>query len=173
MSCGDSEWMIHIILNCPFFYRWQLKVTEKQGQCQNESNWKPSLINVRCWLALLDEIRTTVKWTFYHTEWAGRALFHFSVFCFVFLFKLIPFLLWHSFCGRRGIEEQEFWVRQVCAQTKQKQICSKGNWNHMDFYVTYVWTVLGSCWGTRGPGDLPEVTLTLGLQAQLPLTWPR
>lgn len=65
MSCGDLEWMIHIILNCPF-YRWQLKVTEKLGQCQTVSNWKPFLINVQCWLVLVDEIRTTVEWILLH-----------------------------------------------------------------------------------------------------------
>lgn len=65
MSCGDLEWMIHIILNRPF-YRWQLKVTEKLGQCQTVSNWKPFLINAWCWLVLVDEIRTTVEWILLH-----------------------------------------------------------------------------------------------------------
>lgn len=89
MSCGDLEWMIHIILNRPF-YRWQLKVTEKLGQCQTVSNWKPFLINVRCWLVLVDEIRTTVEWVLLHR----MSWFHFN------------FVLTPPLTAEKGIQKQ-------------------------------------------------------------------
>lgn len=148
VSCVCHKWVVEIWSEWSIsywtvlFYCWQLKVTEKQGQCQTVSNWKPSLINVRCWLVLLDEIRTTVEWILLHRmSWLSSLPFQ----CF---FNLTPLLiLW-----QKGPAEQEFWVRQIWAQTKQKWSCSKGNWNHMDFYATYVWAVVGDFWGATGPG---------------------
>lgn len=93
-SCVCHKWVVEIWSEWSIsywtvlFYCWQLKVTEKQGQCQTVSNWKP-LINVRCWLVLLDEIRTSVEWILlYRMSWLISLPFQ----CF---FNLIsPLILW-------------------------------------------------------------------------------
>ena len=175
VSCVCHKWVVEIqsewsisYWTVPFFiadnWRWL------RSRASVRLNLTGNLLSLMSDVDLHYLMKLGPQWNgFYHAEWAGRALFHFSVFCFVFLFNLIPpLVLWQKRHKRAGILSKP----GLCT-TKQKQICRKGNWNHMDFYVTYVWAVLGYCCGTRGPGDLPEVTLTLGLQAQLPLSWPR